>query len=120
MTVFLICLGGSLGALSRFYVAGLFPSSSNGEIPIGILFVNIVGCFLLGLLYNLLDSDLEKYITPFLFIGFLGAFTTFSAFSKESIDLIVSGNFYSAFIYISLSVFSCIFSTYLGIFLTKS
>tara|TARA_B100001115_G_scaffold7214_1_gene5518 strand:- start:2095 stop:2457 length:363 start_codon:yes stop_codon:yes gene_type:complete len=119
MTVFLICLGGSLGALSRFYVAGLFSSSSNGEIPIGILFVNIVGCFLLGLLYNLLDSDLEKYITPFLFVGFLGAFTTFSAFSKESIDLLVSGNFYSAFIYISLSVFSCIFSTYLGIFLTK-
>ena len=79
MNIFLICLGGSLGALSRFYLSSLFQKSENFEIPLGILVVNISGCFLLGLFYHLMDSSLERYLTPFLFIGFLGAFTTFSA-----------------------------------------
>ena len=87
---------------------------------LGILIVNILGCFLLGLFYNLMDSSLEKIITPFLFIGFLGAFTTFSAFSKESLDLMVEGQFLSASLYISISIFSCLGATWLGIYLTKA
>ena len=114
-----ICLGGSLGALSRFYLSNLFPKNENLEIPLGILFVNILGCFLLGLFYNLMDSNLERFFTPFLFVGFLGAFTTFSAFSKESLELINSGHFIMASSYVLISVFSCLGATWLGIFLTK-
>ena len=93
--------------------------SENLEIPIGILFVNIFGCFLLGLFYNLMDSNLEKFLTPFLFVGFLGAFTTFSAFSRESLDLISSGNFWAALVYVSVSIFSCLGATWIGMYLTK-
>jgi CrcB protein len=119
MNIFLICLGGSLGALSRFYLSNLFPKNEYLEIPLGILFVNILGCFLLGLFYNLMDSNLERFFTPFLFVGFLGAFTTFSAFSKESLELINSGHFIMASSYVLISVFSCLGATWLGIFLTK-
>jgi CrcB protein len=97
VNIFLICLGGSLGALSRFYLSNLFQKNEALEIPLGILFVNVLGCFLLGLFYNLMDSNLERFLTPFLFVGFLGAFTTFSAFSKESLELMSSGHFFMAF-----------------------
>tara|TARA_Y100000768_G_scaffold281244_1_gene216178 strand:- start:468 stop:830 length:363 start_codon:yes stop_codon:yes gene_type:complete len=120
MNLILICLGGALGALSRFYISNLFPKSDTFEIPLGILFVNIAGCFLLGLFYNLIDSSLEKYLIPFLFIGFLGAFTTFSAFSKESFELLVDGQFLGALIYVSVSIFSCLGATWLGFYLTKT
>ena len=120
MNILLICLGGALGAVSRFYISNLFQRSENLEIPLGILIVNILGCFLLGLFYNLMDSSLEKIMTPFLFIGFLGAFTTFSAFSKESLDLMVEGQFLSASLYISISIFSCLGATWLGIYLTNA
>jgi len=120
MNLILICAGGALGALSRFYISNLFPKSDTLEIPLGILAVNIIGCFLLGLFYNLMDSSLEKFLTPFLFIGFLGAFTTFSAFSKESLELLVDGQFVDALIYVSVSLFSCVGATWLGIYLTKA
>lgn len=120
MNLILICLGGAFGALSRFYISNLFPKSDTLEIPLGILIVNIMGCFLLGLFYNLMDSSLEKILTPFLFIGFLGAFTTFSAFSKESLELLVNGQFVDALIYVTLSIFSCLGATWFGIYLTKT
>jgi CrcB protein len=66
-----------------------------------------------------MDSNLERFFTPFLFVGFLGAFTTFSAFSKESLELINSGHFIMASSYVLISVFSCLGATWLGIFLTK-
>ena len=119
MNIILICLGGSLGALSRFYLSNLFDKTDGAEIPLGIFIVNFLGCFILGLSYNLVNSDLEKILTPFLFVGFLGAFTTFSAFSKESLDLINSGNFSMALFYIVISIFSCLSATWLGMYIMK-
>ena len=119
MHIFLFCLGASLGALSRFYLSNLFPRSEPQEIPLGILVVNILGCFFIGLLYNLMNTDLERIFTPLLFIGFLGAFTTFSAFTRESLELINSGHFMYACVYVVLTVFSCLIATWLGMFLTR-
>ena len=119
MNFLLICLGGSLGALSRFYLSSLIEKQEYIEITLGIMAVNILGCFFLGLFYNLINSDLERILNPFLFIGFLGAFTTFSAFSKESLELINNGHILSAFFYVSISVFACLGSTWLGMALMK-
>ena len=106
MNILLPCLGGALGAVSRFYISNLFQRSENLEIPLGILIVNILGCFLWDFLqFNGFES--RKIITPFFFIGFLGAFTTFSAFSKESLDLMVEGQSPKCLLYISISIFSC-------------
>jgi len=120
MKILLICLGASLGALGRFYLSNLFPKGENADIPLGILVVNILGCFLVGFFYNLMDSDLEKIYTPLIFIGFLGAFTTFSAFTKETLELINTGNFLYACFYVLISILSCLLATWMGMHLTRT
>ena len=119
MKILLICLGGSLGALSRYYLAGALNKFTLLNIPIGILGVNFVGCLILGLLINYLDPKFENIYNPLLFVGFLGAFTTFSAFSKETINLLSSGNLVLASTYIFLTVFSCLVGTWVGMLISK-
>jgi len=119
MKILLICLGGSLGTLSRYYLAEALNKFTVINIPIGILGVNFIGCFILGLLINYLDPKFENIYNPLLFIGFLGAFTTFSAFSKETINLLSSGNLVLASTYIFLTVFSCLVGTWVGMLISK-
>jgi len=119
MKILLICLGGSFGALSRYYLAGALNKLTIVNIPIGILGVNFIGCFILGLLINYLDPKYEDIYNPLLFIGFLGAFTTFSAFSKETVNLISSGNLLLASTYVFLTVLSCLLGTWLGMLISR-
>ena len=119
MKILLICLGGSLGDLSRYYLAEALNKFTLINIPIGILGVNFVGCLILGLLINYLDPKFENIYNPLLFVGFLGAFTTFSAFSKETINLLSSGNLVLASTYIFLTVFSCLVGTWVGMLISK-
>ena len=108
-----------MGALSRYYLAEALNKITIINIPIGILGVNFIGCFVLGLLINYLDPKFENIYNPLLFVGFLGAFTTFSAFSKETINLISSGNLLLASTYIFLTVFSCLVGTWFGMLISK-
>ena len=73
----------------------------------------------MGLLINNLDPKFEHIYHPLLFVGFLGAFTTFSAFTKETIDLISSGNLFLAFVYVLSSVIFCLIGTWLGILVSR-
>jgi CrcB protein len=87
-----IALGGSLGALSRYYLSKMITNYSGGTFPMGTLIVNLIGSLLIGFFYGLL----EKTIAPlefkaFITIGFLGAFTTFSTYALESINLLREG-----------------------------
>ena len=119
MKILLICLGGSRGALSRYYLAEALNNFTVINIPVGILGVNFIGCLILGLLINYLDPKFENIYNPLLFVGFLGAFTTFSAFSKETINLLSSGNLVLASTYIFLTVFSCLVGTWVGMLISK-
>ncbi len=91
--VFLIMLGGSIGALSRYYLSGIINKAGNSLFPIGTLAVNILGCFIIGFLWGMLNWKIE--ILPeakvFIFIGFLGAFTTFSSYALESYNMFYEG-----------------------------
>lgn len=95
MTQFLyISVGAILGANLRFLV-GLWASQQLGAgFPFGTLLVNVAGCFLIGLFYGLGETRIT--ITPelrlFVAIGFLGAFTTFSSFGNETVNLVRSGD----------------------------
>jgi len=109
--------GGILRYLISYYLQEKFLTS----FPLGTLTVNIIGCFLIGVIFGLSDSrNLFTYeIRIFLSIGFCGGFTTFSTFSNETIALLRDGDFFYAITYISISLFICLLSTYLGIIITK-
>jgi len=113
---FAIALGGALGALSRFWVSDLIYQTYGRSFPWGTLAVNLLGSFLIGFLYILLDNRFNDYpeLRAILMVGFLGAFTTFSTFSLDSFLLIESGYWFKALINILSNVFACLFAVWLG------
>ncbi|MBI5062373.1 MAG: fluoride efflux transporter CrcB [Desulfatitalea sp.] len=84
----LVMFGGSLGAASRYGVGLLAVKLWGPGFPWGTLVVNLVGCFLIGLLFSL--ADRVRLLTPemrlFLITGYLGALTTFSSFALETVN----------------------------------
>lgn len=84
-----IALGGALGALARFGLSGWVQGGTAGTFPWGTLVVNVLGCFLLGFAFRVLQlSALSPALRGAVTVGFLGAFTTFSTFSLEALVLI--------------------------------
>ena len=115
-----VATGGATGAILRYILTNLSKTIFTSSIY-GTLTVNIIGCFLIG---YLLTSDFSKNINEnfvkfFLIIGLLGSFTTFSAFSFEMVNLILSRKIFIAFIYILISMLVCILFTYLGMLINK-
>ena len=110
-------LGGFLGSISRFVMAGALNRLSPAlGFPIGTLTVNIFGCFLIGLLHGLAETRflLGPDIRIFLFIGVLGGFTTFSTFGFESLALLKDGAFIKASANIFLHVFLGLAAVWVG------
>jgi len=109
--------GGALGAISRFGINEIFENYLSLSSPAVTLFVNVVGCFLIGLIVGvtLPIKDTSYY---FFIIGFLGSFTTMSALTYQTI-LMANTNFISALSYIIITIILTIFATYLGALLAK-
>lgn len=101
----LVALGGAIGAALRFLtglaVLRLFGS---GDFPLAIIIVNVIGSFLMGVFVVLAAQRGLTHFSPFVMTGLLGGFTTFSAFSLETVTLIERGQMGSAALYIVLSV----------------
>jgi CrcB protein len=89
-----VALGGSLGALSRYGITLLSVKFFSSRFPVGTLIVNLLGCFLIGIVFTL--GAEKDFISPsfrlFFITGFLGALTTFSTYGIESINLARSGD----------------------------
>ncbi len=104
-----IALGGALGALGRYWVSGYVVQNTDHYLPLGTLTVNVLGSLAMGVLFVLImeKSQLAPEYRPLLMVGFLGAFTTFSTFSLETVALVQEGHIMSAAIYILLSVVLC-------------
>ncbi len=97
--IFSIGLGGFVGALSRYAVGGLVHRLlKNPWFPFGTITVNILGCLVIGFLSGLVENRqmFSPEVRLFIFIGFLGSFTTFSTFGNETFNLIRDGQFISA------------------------
>ncbi|SHK97120.1 fluoride efflux transporter CrcB [Rhodothermus profundi] len=92
MKLLWITLGGALGALARYALSGFVYTWLGPTFPWGTLVVNLTGCYGLGLLWALSESvALPPAISPLIFIGFFGAFTTFSTYGLESFQLLRDG-----------------------------
>jgi len=105
-SLIVIGLGGALGSISRYLVQVAVGKQITATFPLGTLFVNITGCFLIGLLYGLAGRyawmTLEWRL--FLITGICGGYTTFSTYSFESITLFKQGNYAYFTLYVTSSV----------------
>ena len=112
--------GSFIGGVGRYLVSQFVQNKFLSTFAYGTLTVNIVGCFFIGLLFGLSEkAALTQEWRLFLVTGLLGSFTTFSAFSHETVSLLRDGQLGQAFLYISGSVLIGIVATFIGIFLTK-
>ncbi|ALS98392.1 fluoride efflux transporter CrcB [Lacimicrobium alkaliphilum] len=112
-----IALGGALGACLRYFISQMALQWFGKGFPFGTLAVNILGSCLLGIVYGLIESE---YVAghpwrTFLSIGFIGALTTFSTFSLDTLLLMQQGAWLKAGMNILLNLFACLLAAWLGI-----
>ena len=121
MTVLQVALGGALGASGR-YLSGVALMRAFGPqpMPVGVIFVNILGSFLMGALVVFLGQRQMTHLNPFLATGFLGGFTTFSSFSLEAWTLVERGDLALGAAYIGLSVSAAILGLIAGIYMMRA
>lgn len=117
---FSIIIGSSFGAISRHLVSKFLSNLNILGIPLSILIINIVGSFLMGVIFQYSQqSDLNENIKLILTTGFLSSFTTFSAFSLEAYLLFNQNKIIEGMLYIIASVLISLLFLYLGIYLIK-
>jgi CrcB protein len=115
MILFLIAAGGAVGSALRYLIGGAIQRSSASGFPVGTMFVNIAGCFLIGVFVRyLLNMQTSAELRALLIVGFCGGFTTFSTFSFETVGLIEGGEYARAATYIVGSVVLCLMATFAG------
>lgn len=121
MKIFIAIGAGSfIGGVLRYLIAEYVQAKQVATFPLGTLTVNLIGSLLIGIVYGLAEkANLTQEWRLFIATGLLGGFTTFSAFSMETVELLRDGHFVSAAAYITLSVLLGLFCVYIGISLNK-
>ena len=116
-----IAIGGASGASLRFFISQLILNWLGKGFPFATLVVNISGSLIMGFLYGLIEQgNLEVHIYRTLIgIGFLGAFTTFSTFSLDTLLLFQQGELIKAILNIFLNVTLCVLAAALGMFVVS-
>jgi CrcB protein len=122
LQILAIAGGGALGALGRFWISTGVYHLLGRDFPWGTLAVNVVGSFLMGLLFVLFIERLAagEEVRAAVLVGFLGAFTTFSTFSVETLTLIEQGFVAKAFLNAGASVLVCLLACWVGFSLGRS
>ncbi len=113
--------GGAIGALLRYWLANAVYALTGRGFPYGTLVVNVLGCLLMGMLMVLFVERLSLAAEwrAAVLVGLLGAFTTFSTFSMETIALLEQGRWTAAAANTVASVVACIAATWLGVTLGR-
>jgi len=118
--ILIIGLGGAFGAVSRYSLAHLAINLFGKGFPFGTLIANFVGSLLMGLLFGLIESgSLMPQVRIALGVGFLGAFTTFSTFSLDTVLLLQQGDWIKALLNVLLNVGLSLSAAALGLWLVS-
>lgn len=116
-----IALGGALGALARYFLSSQVTHLFGPGFPWGILIVNVLGCFIMGVIAEMaaLSWNLSHEMRAFLTTGILGGFTTFSAFALDTAVLTERGDLMGAMLYVAGSVGGSLTALFLGLYLAR-
>jgi len=120
-SLLIIGVGGFFGSIGRYLFAHFIYRWFEPTFPISTLIVNILGSFLIGMVYSLSERGalLSDEWRIFLAVGLLGGFTTFSTFTFEMIVMLRDGQFMNVITYALLSVFASLLACFLGILLIR-
>lgn len=118
-TYLAVMSGGALGVGARMWLSHTMTLRYGDTFPLGTLVVNILGCLIIGIVSSLTGPDGLFFTSPLtrqvIMIGFLGGFTTFSAFGLQTIQLMNNGHWLYAGLNIMLSVGLCLLAVWIGL-----
>ena len=122
LRILLLIVFGAAGTLARYALQGLIQYRTDTSFPTGTLVVNLSGCLLLG---GIAEFALQRLVVPpdwriAITVGFFGAFTTFSSFSWETVQMLGDGEWWRASLYLGLSVIGGLMLTGVGIRIADS
>ena len=119
----LVFIGAGCGGVARYGVSRFSLNLWGANFPWGTLIANVTGSLLMGLLAIIIlerFGHLNEILRPLILIGFLGGYTTFSAFSIESINLLEGGQYTSLVFYVLASVILCLVAAWVGVLIGKN
>jgi CrcB protein len=114
-----IGLGGGIGSILRYLVSLFILNFFHGQSLLGTFIVNILGCFLAGLLCSVCEANLNPTLRLFLIVGFCGGFTTFSTFALDNIALWQAAAYFKTMLYAALSIVVGFAAAWLGMAVVK-
>jgi len=120
MAYLAVGIGSALGGMGRFWIAGLIGQRCGDAFPWGTILVNVTGSLAIGVLAALAGTDdrlpakLSPLAAQFFMAGICGGYTTFSAFSLQTLELIQAGNWPQAGANVALSVGACVVAVWIG------
>jgi CrcB protein len=118
----LICLGGAVGTGARYLLGGLAARWLGPDFPYGTLLINVLGSFAIGLIQQigLTTVVIPETLRLVLAVGIMGGFTTYSAFSYETLRLVETGSWGAAAVYVALTTGLCLACCALGLALGRA
>ncbi|KAA0024364.1 fluoride efflux transporter CrcB [Antrihabitans cavernicola] len=117
----MISVGGGIGALARYGIGHMFPVAA-GHVPWSTLAINAIGCFLIGVLMVLITEvwSAHRLLRPFLGVGILGGFTTFSTYTNEIRALFAAGDAVVAMVYLAGTLLAALLAVIAGVALARA
>jgi len=119
-----VAVGGAVGSLARFWLAAAMAMLTGPRFPWGTLLINVVGSFVIGVVAAVTLTPARVAMHPdlriFLMVGVCGGFTTFSAFSLQTLELLQSGDTSPALAYVAGSVVLCLAAAWAGLVLGRA